>query len=108
VGRGSSGTVSSGLVSINNTLTCNSQPKAVTQNNLQCDVEQATLSSIFPGKITLTAIKVAAIPDWSTTGLSEWKANANSSYAQVFLDGVEQVSRGPLVCIQRHDCIGLN
>ncbi|UZJ56274.1 hypothetical protein CBS101457_005594 [Exobasidium rhododendri] len=90
VGRGSSGVASSGLLSVNNTLTCDNQPKAITQTNVQCDVDQPTLSALFPGKITLTAIKVANVPDWDTTGLSSWNASANSSYSQVFLDGIEQ------------------
>ena len=92
VGRGTSGVASSGLVSINNTLTCHNQPHAVTQNNVQCDVDQATLATLFPGRITLTAIKVAREPNWDTTGLAQWDASGNSSYAQIFLDGVEQVS----------------
>lgn len=92
VGRGASGVASSGLVSINNTLTCHNQPHAITQNNVQCDVDQATLAALFPGRITLTAIKVARVPNWDTTGLAQWDASGNSSYTQVFLDGVEQVS----------------
>lgn len=95
VGKGNSGVASAGLTSVNNTLTCDNQPKAITQNNVQCNINQPTLAALFPGQITLTAIKVANIPDWTSTGLSQWNANGNSSYSQIFLDGVEQVSYYP-------------
>lgn len=76
--------------SINNTLTCNNQPRAITASYLQCDVEQATLSALFPGNITITGIKVANVPNFTATGMAEWDAVSNSSYLSVFLDGVEQ------------------
>ncbi|PWN31340.1 uncharacterized protein FA14DRAFT_151646 [Meira miltonrushii] len=76
--------------SINNTLTCNNQPRAITASYLQCDVEQATLSALFPGNLTITGIKVANVPNFTATGMAEWDAVSNSSYLSVFLDGVEQ------------------
>lgn len=76
--------------SINDTLTCNNQPRAITATYLQCEVEQATLSALFPGNITITGIKVANVPNFTATGMAEWNAVSNSSYLSVFLDGVEQ------------------
>lgn len=76
--------------SINNTLTCSNQPRAITASYLQCDVEQATLSTLFPGNITITGIKVANVPNFTATGMAKWDAVSNSSYLSVFLDGVEQ------------------
>lgn len=96
-GRGISGvetsSSSSTLIqsSINHTLTCDTQPAPVTASYYECDIEQPTLSALFPGRFLLTGINVANTPNFTATGVKEWDVQANSSYISVFLDGTQQV-----------------
>ncbi|CAO1615173.1 unnamed protein product [Sympodiomycopsis kandeliae] len=73
-------------------LTCHQQPKAYTTTRMECDLEQETLSGLFPGDILLTMTKVVDIDKQEFTGMPPVNGSAqlDSTYAEVWLDGALQ------------------
>ena len=90
---GSSSGLSGSLVPPpNNTAVCVNTPRVITQNQIQCDINQPTLAGIFAGsKFQLTAIKTAASSNltsaFSTIGLAPYNAVGGSYTSQIWLDG---------------------
>lgn len=84
---------------VNHTLTCYKQPQPITAAYFQCDIHQDTFSSLFPGNFVLTGINVVSTPNFTSTGMSSWNAQSNSSYFSVFLDGVQQFTCQGIDCM---------
>lgn len=70
-------------------LTCHQQPKAYTTMHMECDLEQETLSGLFPGDFVLTMTKIVNFEKEEYTGIPAVNGSAqlDSTYAEVWLDG---------------------
>ncbi|PWN47887.1 hypothetical protein IE53DRAFT_225691 [Violaceomyces palustris] len=71
-------------------LVCHQQPEAVTTTYIDCNVNQKTISAVFPGDIKLTVSKVVLSDNFTETGLASWPSQAGTLLSQLWLDGEEQ------------------
>ncbi|KAK0537237.1 hypothetical protein OC842_001694 [Tilletia horrida] len=99
---GSTPDITAAALGINQTLTCYDQPNVISQSFTDCEVNQPTLSALFPGDLRLNLIRVVE-PDNSTlTRAATWPAQAGTTLSSVTLDGVVQFN------CQAKGCSGAN
>ncbi|CAD6933227.1 unnamed protein product, partial [Tilletia controversa] len=95
----SSGTSTAGIFpTVNQTLTCYPQPEVITQSFTDCDVNQPTLSALFPGKLKLSLIRVREPDNATLTAQPSWPAQKSTTLSSVWLDGVQQFYCQALGC----------
>ena len=86
----------------NSHLVCHNQPDAPRTTYIDCDVIHPTVHAVFPGKLTISLIKVHRRDDFAATGLAAWDSKENTSLAAISYDGIEQ-----FYC-QSEDCSAKN
>ncbi|CAD6886551.1 unnamed protein product [Tilletia controversa] len=95
----SSGTSTAGIFpTVNQTLTCYPQPEVITQSFTDCDVNQPTLSALFPGILKLSLIRVQEPDNATLTAQPSWPAQKSTTLSSVWLDGVQQFYCQALGC----------
>ncbi|KDN36836.1 hypothetical protein K437DRAFT_48301 [Tilletiaria anomala UBC 951] len=90
----SGGGISSSLaLAANDTAVCVNTPRAISTTNVQCDMNQTTLTGIFQGNFQLSAIKTAGVSnatEFNTVGLAPYNAENGTTTTQVWFNGVLQ------------------
>ncbi|KAL9939468.1 hypothetical protein V8E36_001285 [Tilletia maclaganii] len=90
--------ITAAALGLNQSLTCYPQPNVITQTFTDCEVNQPTLSALFPGNLRLSLIRVVEPDNSTSTGQPNWPSRANTTISSVWLDGVEQFYCQALGC----------
>lgn len=75
-------------VASNDELVCHASPRPISTNHVQCDINQPTLKTFYPGRsIQLTLTKVLQPDAESAAGIPSSGGQPNTTLSQIWLDG---------------------